>query len=96
MTTGTRRRFREPPTRVDLEQFVESARDARDAARQAKAERARAMDSLVDLLLEWAEMRHLLRECLPYMWVAPAQSAGLADLARMPKDVARRIEEVLR
>lgn len=77
-------------------ELVEAAQSAKTAERAAKTDRARAMDALVDLLLEWAEMRQLLRECLPYMWVAPAQSAGLADLARMPKDVARRIEEVLR
>ena len=90
------RRFREPapvvPAHVDV---IEVARSAREAERAAKAERARAMDWIVDLLLERAELRRLLTEAVPYLWATPARPAALADQAMLPKAIARRAEAVL-
>lgn len=71
------------------------AEAARAAAKEAKAERARAMDALTELLLERAEYRMLARQALPYLWVIPATSEALADRALMPKDIARQLEVLL-
>lgn len=39
----------------------------RAAAIEAKQERARAMDTIIDLLFERAAAREMLREALPYL-----------------------------
>lgn len=75
--------------------LVEAAMIAKDHARAAKQERARAMDAIIELLFERAEMRYLLTQCLPYLWVAPGNSDALSGRAVMPKPLARRIEAML-
>ena len=45
--------------------LIEAVIDAQNARSEAKRERARAMDTVVDLLFERADLRQLLRGTLP-------------------------------
>jgi len=65
-----------------------------DAEAHAKQERARAMDAIIDLLFERAELRSLLREAEPYLWNAAPSSDALADRATMPQVLAAQIRKV--
>lgn len=47
--------------------LVAFAASVAEAADESKRERARAMDAIIDLLFERAEMRALLQNCLPYV-----------------------------
>ncbi len=82
------------PATVDTA-LLAVAQAARTDRKAAKAERARAMDLVVELLLERSLMRHLLRECLPYMWSTAPRSSALSDQSMMPKAIARTIEAIL-
>lgn len=68
---------------------------ARDTARDAKQDRARAMDAVVDLLLERAAYRRLCRDAIPYLQYAPAREEALSDRAMMPKQIAQAMTEML-
>jgi hypothetical protein len=47
--------------------LIDVAAAAREATREAKRERARAMDAITELLLERAEARALLAEAIQYI-----------------------------
>lgn len=61
--------------------LVKLAADAHSAAKDAQAERAKAMDAIIDLLFERAEMRQLLSEAMPHLPVRLAERVDAA-LAR--------------
>lgn len=67
--------------------LVEVAAAAREAAREAKAERARAMDAITDLLFERAELRALLLEAINEIWTTTPTSKRRFE---------RRVSRVLR
>lgn len=71
--------------------LVEATAAAQEAARTAKAERGKAMDAVVDLLLERGEARALLRDCLPYLEAA----AGRSDTRRTPSQIAAHVRAFL-
>lgn len=54
--------------------LIEAAAAAHRAKRQAKVDRARAVDNLIELLLERTTLRGLLRDTLPHL---PASLAAL-------------------
>lgn len=55
-----------------------------EAAEHAKSERAKAMDAIVDLLWERAEMRDLMRSAVPFLLVVSASA-----------DIGERMVELL-
>jgi hypothetical protein len=67
-----------------------------EAEANAKRERAKAMDAIIDLLFERAEMRELMRQSVPYLMVSPATSDALSDKTMMPKEIAIRMERMLK
>lgn len=47
--------------------LIDAAAAARDSARAAKAERAKAVDAVIDLVIERARLRAFIKEVLPIL-----------------------------